>query len=297
MSCSKFSSMIFLSVFLFLFPNISFSAGKCDFIITKKDLKAMEKGKIYNSTDTSGTACLINYDGRKIYYPIKNGRIEGNSVIYYYDDFVEEIIPYKNSKKEGIGKRFFPSGAVLRVTPYKNNVIEGVEKQYYEIGGIEYEIPYKNGRIEGVRKEYYIDGSLHSRFTYKNDYKDGSAKKYYHNGKLKLERMYKQGRKHGYERQYTDKGILTDEIPFYDGSVNGTLKVFDEKTGKPFLFVDYVKGLKQGKAVKYSADGKVYAVINFKDDYVVSGKCSNGYELTLKDLETIQYSIYRIKCE
>lgn len=297
MSCSKISSIILFSILILIFPNISFSAGKCDFIITKKDLKAMEKGKIYNSTETSGTACLINYDGRKIYYPIKNGMIEGNAVIYYYDDFIEEITPYKNSKREGLEKRYFPSGAVLRVTPYKNNKVEGVEKIYYEIGGIESEIPYKNGKIEGVRKDYYIDGTISARFSYKNDLKDGTAKKYYHNGSLKLERMYKQGRKNGYERAYTEKGILTDEIPFYDGSVNGTLKVFDEDTGRPYLFVDYVKGLKHGKAVQYSSDGKVYAVINFENDYVVGGRCSNGYKFTIKDLETIQYSIYRIKCE
>ena len=108
--------------------------------------------------------------------------------------------------------------------------------------------------------------------------------------------MYKMGRKHGYERSYTDKGIITEEIPFDEGSVNGTLKVFDKETGSPFLFVDYVKGIKYGKVVKYSADGKVYAVINFENDYAVSGKCTNGYKLTPKDLETIQYSIYRIKC-
>ena len=44
-------------------------------------------------------------------------------VIYYYDDFIEEITPYKNSKREGLEKRYFPSGAVLRVTPYKNNKV------------------------------------------------------------------------------------------------------------------------------------------------------------------------------
>ena len=256
----------------------------------------MRKGKVYNSVNTNGTACLKNYDDRDILFPIKNGKIEGTAVMYYYDDFIEETTPYKNSKREGMEKRYFPSGALLRATPYKNDKIEGIEKIYYEIGGVESEIPYKNGRVDGISKDYYIDGTLAARFTYKNDYKEGSAKKYYHDGKIKLERMYKMGRKHGYERSYTEKGIMTEEIPFYDGSVNGTLKVFDKETGKPFLFVDYVKGIKHGRAVKYSSDGKVYAVINFENDYAVSGKCMNGYKLTPKDLETIQFSIYRIKC-
>ena len=256
----------------------------------------MRKGKVYNSVNTNGTACLKNYDDRDILFPIKNGKIEGTAVMYYYDDFIEETTPYKNSKREGMEKRYFPSGALLRATPYKNDKIEGIEKIYYEIGGVESEIPYKNGRVDGISKDYYIDGTLAARFTYKNDYKEGSAKKYYHDGKIKLERMYKMGRKHGYERSYTKKGIMTEEIPFYDGSVNGTLKVFDEETGKPFLFMDFVNGIKHGKAVKYSADGKVYAVINFENDYAVSGKCMNGYKLTPKDLETIQFSIYRIQC-
>lgn len=296
MNCSKLSIIISLCFFLFIFPSILLSAEKCDFVITKKELSDLRKGKIYNSVNTSGTACLKNYDERSIFFPIKNGKIEGIAKMYYYDDFIEETTPYKNSKREGIEKRYFPSGALLRATPYKNDKIEGIEKIYYEIGGVESEIPYKNGRVDGIRKDYYIDGTLAARFTYKNDYKEGSAKKYYHDGKLKLERMYRQGKKHGYERSYTEKGIMTEEIPFYDGSVNGTLKVFDEETGKPFLFMDFVNGIKHGKAVKYSADGKVYAVINFENDYVVSGKCTNGYELTPQDLETIQFSIYRIKC-
>lgn len=296
MSCSKLSGIFLLCFFLFVFPNLCLCAPKCDFIITKKDLSEMRKGRVYNSANTSGTACLKNYDNRGILFPIKNGKIEGTAVMYYYDDFIEETTPYKNSKREGIEKRYFPNGALLRSTPYKNDKIEGIEKIYYEIGGVESEIPYKNDRVEGIRKDYYMDGTLAARFSYKNDYKEGPAKKYYHDGQIKLERMYKMGRKHGYERSYTDEGIMTEEIPFYEGSVNGTLKVFDKETGKPFLFVDFIKGIKHGKAVKYSADGKVYAVINFENDYAVSGKCSNGYKLTPKDLETIQFSIYRIQC-
>lgn len=296
MSCSKLSAVFSLLFSLFLFPNISLCAEKCDFIITKKELSSMSKGKLYHSINTTGTACLKNYDGRNIYFPIKNGRIEGTAVMYYYDDFIEVTTPYKNSKREGTEKRYFPSGALLRATPYKNDKIEGIEKIYYEIGGLESAIPYKNNRVEGIRKDYYMDGTLAARFAYKNDYKDGTAKKYYHDGKIKLERVYRQGKKHGYERSYTEEGVMIEEIPFYDGSVNGTLKVFDKETGSPLLFMEFVKGIKQGKAVKYSADGKIYAVINFENDYVVSGKCTNGYKFTSEDLETIQYSIYRIQC-
>lgn len=108
--------------------------------------------------------------------------------------------------------------------------------------------------------------------------------------------MYKQGKKHGFEREYSKQGILLSESPFKNGSVDGTLKVFNEKTGKPFLFVDFINGIKNGKAVKYSDNGSIYATINFKDDNVINGKCSNGYILTPKDLETIQFSIYRINC-
>ena len=296
MNCSKFYLTIILCFFVFFLPEIISANEKCDFIITKKDLKDLKKGKLYQSAATNGTACLKNYDNRNIYYPLKNGRIEGNAVLYYYEDFIEEVTPYKNSRREGMERRYFPSGAVLRETPYKNDKIEGIEKIYFEVGGVESEIPYKNNKIEGIRKDYYIDGKLNARINYKNDFKEGTARKYYHSGKLKLERVYKEGRKDGFEREYTENGICYKESPFKNGSINGTLKVFDKETGKPFLFLDFVDGIKQGKAVKYSPDGKIYAVINFENDYAVSGKCTNGYKLTAKDLETIQYSIYRIKC-
>lgn len=296
MSCSKSYFTIILCFFVLFLPEIVSANEKCDFIITKKDLKDLKNGKLYKSVETNGTACLKNYDSRYTYYPIKNGKIEGNARLYYYEDFIEKVTPYKNSKREGIERRYFPSGAVLSETPYKNDKVEGIEKVYFEGGSIESELPYKNDKIEGVRKDYYIDGYLSARINYKNDLKDGTARKYYRSGKIKLERTYKEGRKHGLEKDYTEEGILYNEAPFINGSINGTLKVFDKETGKPFLFLDFVNGIKQGKAVKYSPDGKIYAVINFENDYAVSGKCTNGYKLTAKDLETIQYSIYRIKC-
>lgn len=296
MNYSKLITVFLLCFFVFANVNMSLSAERCDFFITKKDLKEMDRGNFYISPDTTGTACLKNYDNRYIYYPIKNGKIDGLVKKYYYDDFLELTTPYKNGIRSGIEKRYFPSGAILRETPYKDGIRQGTEKVYYEVGGVESEFPYIDDKIEGIRKDYYMDGILHATFTYKNGFKDGITKKYYRNGSLKLERMYKQGRKHGLEKEYSQTGILLTSSPFKNGSVDGQLKIYDKKTGKPFLFVDYVKGLKNGNAVKYSYDGKIYAVINFKNDYVMDGKCTNGYLLTQKDLETIQYSIYSINC-
>ncbi len=71
MSCSKLSGTFLLCFFLFIFPNIPLCASKCDFIITKKELTEMRKGKVYNSVNTSGTACLKNYDNRDVLFPIK----------------------------------------------------------------------------------------------------------------------------------------------------------------------------------------------------------------------------------
>ncbi len=282
-------------LFSIILVDSAYSQEKCNFYITKKELKKLLSGYIYNSEDTVGMACLKIFDGRYRYYPIKHGIIEGMVKLYYYDDFIEEITPYKSNKKEGIEKRYFPSGTILRETPYKNNKREGIEKIYYETGGIESEIPYKNDKAEGMRTDYYMDGILYAKFFYKNDYKEGSAKKYYRNGKLKLERVYKQGKKHGFEKEYTDKGILTVESPFKNGSVDGTLKMFDKVTGKPEIFINFINGRKQ-KAIKYTQDGKIYATINFKNDYIINGTCANGYIFSSKDLEEIQYSIHSIKC-
>ena len=87
MSCSKLAGIFLLCFSLFIYPNVSLSDEKCDFIITKSDLSGMRKGKLYNSINTTGTACLKNYDNRNIYFPIKNGKIEGTAVMYYYDVF------------------------------------------------------------------------------------------------------------------------------------------------------------------------------------------------------------------
>ena len=76
MSCSKSYFTIILCFFVLFLPEIVSANEKCDFIITKKDLKDLKNGKLYKSVETNGTACLKNYDSRYTYYPIKNGKIE-----------------------------------------------------------------------------------------------------------------------------------------------------------------------------------------------------------------------------
>ncbi len=271
--------------------------------ITKRQLYDLQQGKVYISASTNTTICLKNYDGRYTYFPVKNGKIEGDAILYYYEDKIEYITPYRNSRRNGLEKRFYPSGAIKSETPYIDDKKQGVEKTYFEMalvsskGGLEMEVPYVDDKIEGVVKEYYIDGTLLGEYNYKNNFKEGLSVRYHQNGNLRVERTYKQGKKDGFEREYNRKGILYNDTPFKNGSVEGVLKSYDKKTGKPLLFVDYVNGLKTGKAIKYNDDGSIHAVINFEKDYAISGKCYNGYILTPEDLETIQYSIYRINCK
>ena len=171
---------VLITFFLFSSYDISFSQNrKCNFEITKADITKVRRGEIFISNTSNGTACYKNIDGRIIYYPIKNGRIEGNAYLYYYEDVIETITPYKNNKKHGIEKRFYPSGAILTETPYKNDKIDGLLKEYYEQGQLHFYIPYKNGKAEGVRKDYYVDGSLKAVFNYKNDFKHGKVITYF----------------------------------------------------------------------------------------------------------------------
>ena len=77
--------IILLLAFLLLPYGILYAQNKrCNFEITKKDISKLQKGGIFISNTTKGTACFKNIDGRIIYYPIKNGRIEGDAYLYYY---------------------------------------------------------------------------------------------------------------------------------------------------------------------------------------------------------------------
>ena len=96
MSCSKSYFTIILCFFVLFLPEIVSANEKCDFIITKKDLKDLKNGKLYKSVETNGTACLKNYDSRYTYYPIKNGKIEGFPSIFLieFEHWIPCCYPY-----------------------------------------------------------------------------------------------------------------------------------------------------------------------------------------------------------
>ena len=183
-------------------------AYTCNFNITKKDIRKIENGGIFISQGTNGIACLKNLDDRTIYYPIKNGTIEGRVILYHYGDVIETSIPYKNGKKEGIAKQFYPSGAILIETPYKNNKREGILKEYYETGELNSEITYKNDKANGIRKDYYIAGTIKQVMHYKDDYKHGKVVHYHDPKGVSLTVTYNMGVRDSDEIEYFPNGKI-----------------------------------------------------------------------------------------
>ena len=101
-------------------------------------------------------------------YQVKNGRRDGEAIVYY------------------------SNGKLWEKEHYKDGMLDGSYESYYENGQLEVKCTYIDGEEEGSYVAYEKDGKLIESFNYVNGSKHGEAK-YYEKGKLKYIVQYFHG--------------------------------------------------------------------------------------------------------
>ena len=130
-----------------------------------------------------------------------------------------------------------------------------VEKQYHANGHLPVEIPYKNGEIEGIVKIYHANGKVLLETPYTNGKANGVGKGYHGNGVLAMELPYKNGKREGVGKWYYMNGNLMIEATYKEDKEEGAIRL-------------------------YNFNGKLVTILIYEDSKAVSGKCTNGKELS-----------------
>ena len=99
----------------------------------------------------------------------KNGKLDGTKTNYYENGKTKEVSFWIKGEKNGEYKSYFKNGDIKGVLNYRNNVLHGEGRLYYESGKLKIKGSYKNGKGDGIFYSYHKDGTLKKTTTYKDD--------------------------------------------------------------------------------------------------------------------------------
>lgn len=162
---------------------------------------------------------------------------------------------------------------MFMVNIYSQEVEDGYTKFYYPNGQVSSEGIIRDGKPDGYWKTYYTTGVLKSEGLRTNFFLDSTWTFYNQSGEVVQRINYKYGKKNGYSYSYS-----------YDYSPEGVmiskeLYVNDKKEGKAYYYyqngvleeeVSYVDNKKEGPARSYDRDGNLTALLDYRNDYLVS---------------------------
>lgn len=92
----------------------------------------------------------------------------GQSVMFFPDSTVAEIVNYVNDVRHGQWIRYYPGGSVCLKSNYVNGRIDGKFEVWFDNGRIQYSGQYKNDDRDGLWLIYNSDGSIKYRIEYVN---------------------------------------------------------------------------------------------------------------------------------
>ena len=123
---------------------------------------------------------------------------------------------FKNGKPEGENIIFYSNGQIEREGSFKNGKFSGVNKWYNQNGTLRFIRDYQEG---GKLSEFsYVNGKIYAESNYLNNMKDGLQRKYHLNGQLKWEHNYKNNQLDGIQKEFDSNGKLVSEKKYKDGS-------------------------------------------------------------------------------
>lgn len=207
----------------------------------------------------------------------RNGKLhgKGKEFVGTGESYIEGV--FTNGKINGKGQEF-EDGNLIHVGGFKGLLYDGKGKQYYENGQVRYDATWKNGRLDGKGKKFSSDGKLMYEGNWKNDRYDGKGKLYetiivgdryedtYTIGKFDTGHLVGKATQY-----YKDDGKIASKMNYVRGRKDGK-GVRYYTSGKIFQKGEWKRGQMNGKCVEYSKNGKIKKEGIFQDGYLVKGR-------------------------
>ena len=77
---------------------------------------------------------------------MKDGKLHGESKIFYENGKLKCVSNYKDGKQQGESKGFYENGKLQCVSNYKDGKLHGERKEFYENGELDFVENYKDGK-------------------------------------------------------------------------------------------------------------------------------------------------------
>jgi len=170
---------------------------------------------------------------------------QGNTINYYKDGKVKQVIPFVVGKEEGAGFELATDSTIITLTQYKmgfiqreekinrrdvKNLKQGTWKTFYPTGILKTEVTYFEDKMNGYLKEYSPKGSLLNTTKYINGVIEINAPElakldvrteYYPGGIVKFTGTYKDGVAEGIHRVFSPEGNVIAAKVYIDGVLTG----------------------------------------------------------------------------
>ncbi len=241
--------------------------------------------KIVSENHETGLYERLTKDGKPSQqYILKDGKANGEVIIYYECGAVRERLNYKAGVRDGKGEIYTETGQVIEQYNFSSDSLHGVTKTFYEDGTRQLEINYNNGKLDGVYNRYHQNGKISVQGNYKLGKAIGIMKFYHDNGNLSEEGTYTNDIATGifkiYNRlgeliqtkTYDEGGELVEEVYYAAGKMHSKFS-FEQGAPKTIVYVDNngkelgnfseINGELVGKA--YYPTGQVRTEYRYKD--------------------------------
>ena len=155
-----------LIIFSLLLTSVSWSED----IYNREDLVFRESEGMYYKKFKEEPILNGTIVGR-VQGKIKNGKFEGEWIVYYESGELRNKRNYKDGKVEGEALMYWDNGQLKFKRNYKDGELDGEQLGYYENGQLKVKGNYKDDKKEGEQIYYDADGN--GQITSIDNYKDG----------------------------------------------------------------------------------------------------------------------------
>ncbi len=238
-----------------------------------------QKNGVSNEYSPEGEIIATKYYDHDILIKVglvdKQGREQGEWIIYYSTGEVKAKGVYKDGNRNGKWIYYYPNGKIEQEGFYdKNGKYTGTWKWYYSNGQLLRQEEFRRGLEDGFLEEYdengilitkgeFFDGEKEGEWIYElNDHKEigkyrigqrnGEWIYYYPNGKVAFKGAFVDGAPEGKHKYYYDNGVLEKEEYYEYGIREGKWKWYTYE-GSEKLSITYKNDLEKkidGQRVK-----------------------------------------------
>ena len=157
---------------------------------------------------------------------------------------------------------------------------ENYKAYYYESGFLSSEGYLVDSKPDGYWITYYPNQLRKSEGNRENFLLEGLWKFYAKNGNIQNTIEYKKDKKNGSYKTFDKNCFLIKEEIYEDDNLNGITTLFYPDSSEKIIrkTIPFVNTVKEGIGYEYDKEGRIIAIVNYKNNFIVSNEKINRFD-------------------